>query len=480
VTAVIETGQDTNNRLILLRKYESKITPNRRLDRSLVSFQANKKNSFFKWYKYKEGFSADLVRYIISESGKEQGVLLDPFAGIGTSLFVGRSQGWEAIGIELLPIAIAAIEARLSAERVNPNAFRQQVDKAAKIEWEEKYDPDYRTRHVPITEGAFPQTTERALAGYRAYCDQYIHDPHIKKLFELAGLAILEEVSYTRKDGQYLRWDSRAQKKRLKSSFNKGLILDFNHAIRAKLGEISFDLCSPEGREPTLFRATQPKFGGPGILDLHLGSSLNVLPNMNDKSVDLVITSPPYCNRYDYTRTYALELVYLGYDNERIKQLRQLMLSSTVENKAKTEYLRTLYIKRSRVGIFEQVRRVFDCQSALQEVFTLLESKARAGKLNNSNIPRMVQNYFFEMCFIIFELSRVLRPGGLIAMVNDNVRYAGEEIPVDLILSDFANSFGLNIERIWTLSRGKGNSSQQMGRHGRDELRKCVYLWRRT
>ena len=62
-------------------------------------------------------------------------------------------------------------------------------------------------------------------------------------------------------------------------------------------------------------------------------------------------------------------------------------------------------------------------------------------------------------------------------MVNDNVRYAGEEVPVDLILSDMAESFGLNVKHIWTLERGKGNSSQQMGNHGRSELRKCVYVW---
>jgi Tfp pilus assembly protein PilZ len=88
-----------------------------------------------------------------------------------------------------------------------------------------------------------------------------------------------------------------------------------------------------------------------------------------------------------------------------------------------------------------------------------------------------VRNYFYEMCFVIYELGRVLRPGGIVAMVNDNVRYAGEEVPVDLILSDIAETFSLTTRVIWTLGRGKGNSSQQMGTHGREELRKCVYVW---
>ena len=83
------------------------------------------------------------------------------------------------------------------------------------------------------------------------------------------------------------------------------------------------------------------------------------------------------------------------------------------------------------------------------------------------------------MSFVVFELGRVLSDGGKVYMVNDNVRYGGETIPVDLILSDIAESAGFETEVIWTLARGKGNSSQQMGKHGRTEIRKSTYVWRR-
>ncbi len=81
---------------------------------------------------------------------------------------------------------------------------------------------------------------------------------------------------------------------------------------------------------------------------------------------------------------------------------------------------------------------------------------------------------------ITAEVSRILTPGGHVIMVNDNVRYAGEEVPVDLILSNMAEAFGLVTDKIWTLARGKGNSIQQMGVHGRSELRKCVYVWQKS
>ena len=92
----------------------------------------------------------------------------------------------------------------------------------------------------------------------------------------------------------------------------------------------------------------------------------------------------------------------------------------------------------------------------------------------------MVRNYFFEIALIIFECSRVLKSGAPLIMVNDNVRYEGANIPVDLILSSIAQDAGFEVEKIWVLPNGKGNSSQQMGIHGREETRKCVYVWRRV
>jgi hypothetical protein len=102
-----------------------------------------------------------------------------------------------------------------------------------------------------------------------------------------------------------------------------------------------------------------------------------------------------------------------------------------------------------------------------------------AGALNNKNIVRMIEGYFLESAFWIYEVSRVMKENGVFIVVNDNVKFAGVEIPVDLITSYFAEYFGLKTEKIWVLPTGKGNSSQQMGDHGRQELRKCVLVYRK-
>ena len=55
---------------------------------------------------------------------------------------------------------------------------------------------------------------------------------------------------------------------------------------------------------------------------------------LDDKSADIVITSPPYLNRYDYSRIYTLELALLFIkDFEELKGVRHSLLRSHIEVK---------------------------------------------------------------------------------------------------------------------------------------------------
>lgn len=463
----------------LHERFQRRIAHNAALDRTLVSFQRNKGLPFFGWFKYREGFSEPLVTYLLKHLHPQPGVLLDPFAGGGAALFAANALSWRTKGIEVLPVGIHAMQARMVADRVDVDAFESAIARLAEVDFAAHFTEDYAFKHIAITRGAFPPAEERQLVGYLAYCHQYIQDADLRALLLFAVFCILEDISYTRKDGQYLRWDARSGRSQGKKPFNKGRILPFREAVFDKLRQMADDL----GARPVqqhLFQDTTIDCPAPTAPELYEDSCLHLLPTMEPNSVDFVLTSPPYANRYDYTRTYALELIYLGCNDERVKQLRQTMLSCTVENRDKRAHLWQYYTALGRAEDFHIIDRAFQRQAALQEVLGILDAYRAEGRLNNDNIARLVRNYFYEMCFVVHELARLLRPGGDIVMVNDNVRYAGEEVPVDLILSDFAETFGLKTRHIWTLGRGKGNSSQQMGNHGRTELRKCVYVWEKV
>ena len=436
------------------------------LSRKIVSFQGNKDKPAYSWYKYKEAFSASLVEYFLgSYDGQISGKVLDPFAGIGTTLFAASSQGIPADGIELLPIGQEIIRARLLSEReLTSNDFATLERWIISLPWKECSESiPFST--LRITENAYPPETVVAIERYRGALQQ--ENEKIQAILKLALLCILENISYTRKDGQYLRWDARSGKQRPGTkAFNKGEILGFDAAITAKLKEILSDVRNAEG-PATLF----PVKHITKDIRLFEGSCLEVLPTLEIAAYRAVMTSPPYCNRYDYTRTYALELAMLELTQAEVSNLRQEMLSCTVENREKD----LLKICPQWEPFIEAANQ----QKLLRTINTYLRHEKTSGTLNNSGIPRMVRGYFSEMACVIGECARVLKPNARLFMVNDNVRYAGVSISVDIILSDIARSLGFEVEKILVMPGKKGNSSQQMGAYGRVPLRKCVYVWRK-
>lgn len=435
------------------------------LSRQVVSFQANKQLPIYRWYKYKEGFSAGLVGYLFNKYPFKKGTILDPFAGTGTALFAASEEGYDAYGIELLPIGQTIIKTRNLIEHKIKQGELSRLDEWCDKQIWNKTTKETGFTELRITSGAYPKDTENKIRRYLSAINK--ESSPIKDVVFFALLCILESVSYTRKDGQYLRWDYRSGRTNGKKLFDKGIIQDFDSAISLKLKEILRDLRG-EQKQIELFK--RPK-RTQGHVFLYESSCLEQLPKLQKNNFAAIITSPPYCNRYDYTRTYALELAMLGVNEESLRLLRQNMLSCTVENKEKD----LLTINSGWKNILSVVNE----QQLLQEILNYLQYLKSNGRLNNNGIVRMVKGYFYEMACVIYECHRVLKKDGFVFMINDNVKYAGIGVPVDFILSNIAASLGFEVKNILVLPQNKGNSSQQMGRHGREALRKCVYVWQK-
>lgn len=452
-------GGSVQERQALHERFSNRLVVNPNLSRKHVSYQGNRAIPGFRWMKYKEGFSRALVDQFMDEY--QATAVLDPFAGIGTTVLVAAAKGRMATGIEIMPVGVLAANGIAEAANgISKDALEGAGARLiSKVVTGAPAPPEFAFPHVAITEAAFPEATETAITKARQFIDS-VSNEGIRTLLNLACMTILEQVSYTRKDGQYLRWDYRSGRN-LKARVHKGRISSFQEALGSRLFEMvqDVDILKDE------YGHGYPKF--------MTGSSLELMHGLPDAEFDMTVTSPPYANRYDYTRTYALELAWLGYDQEGFADLRQRMLSATVENRTKAEWLRRVYSDDDR--LLQQAFDMYENQGALHEVLAIL--KEHMDQLANRHVVRLLEGYFLEMAIIVAELGRVTRRGGTVIMVNDNVRYHGEEVPVDLILSDFAEESGFACETVWVLPTGKGNSSQQMGRFGKRDLRKCVYKW---
>ena len=195
----------------LTQSLHSRFAPVMRVDdsltRGLVSFQDSKHAPGFRWYRFKEAFSTALVNRLLDEYGITQGALLDPFAGSGTALFAAAARGMDAEGIELLPVGQQVIETRYLMDKQRAHAV------AALTRWRNEMPWRSCNKRLPlgeirITAGAYPPDTKRAIERYMYALTE--EDADTASMLRFALFCVLESVSYTRKDGQYLRWDRRA------------------------------------------------------------------------------------------------------------------------------------------------------------------------------------------------------------------------------------------------------------------------------
>lgn len=451
-----------------------------KFNRQSVSYQLSKKDCIHGWLKYKEGFSAVLVKQLLEDFNVEKGdLVIDPFMGSGTTALVSTLAGINSIGYDILPMSKISISAK-------SNIYKYSVDELTNILHSfkaEEVPSDYNRRSpaLSITEGAYPPETDRQLAYYTEWFDNSDFSDEAKTLIKLCCLNTLERISYCAKDGQYLRWDIRSPKmveantnrvakgkRPIVVELNKGELPDFKTAMLEELNKVITDI-----------EEIQAKNGASGMAKSTFieGSSLFEMTNLENNILTACISSPPYCNRYDYTRTYALELAYLGVDKDRFNQLRQDLLSCTVENRPKIEAIRAHYERINRADDFKRILHIARDNSVLQEINDALLQRSKWGEINNKGVLKMVDGYFTELTFLFAELYRCCKKGAKIAFVNDNVRYAGEVIPVDFLTTLLAEQIGFKPIKVYSLRQQKGNSSQQMKKYGRIALRKSITIW---
>ena len=176
-----------------------------RFDRKLVSFQGNKNKTIHSWFKYKEGFSSSLVEQLISDFNiKNEDVILDPFSGSGTTSLTAQKLGISSIAIDVLEMAKETFDVKTQILEYDLEELKRMflnIDTLEIRQINESFD------YLTITEGAFSKSRENDLLFLRNWISSSKFSDRSKKLAEFVLLTILEEVSYTRKDGQYLRWD---------------------------------------------------------------------------------------------------------------------------------------------------------------------------------------------------------------------------------------------------------------------------------
>lgn len=171
---------------------------------------------------------------------------------------------------------------------------------------------------------------------------------------------------------------------------------------------------------------------------VHLADARDIAGIIPPNSIDAVITSPPYPNEKDYTRTTRLESVVLGF----------------VTNKAELKDLRKSLIRSNTRGVYkgDDDDRWVAQHPEIQRIAEDIERRRiELGK--DSGFERMYARvtklYFGGMARHFADLRAVLRPGAQLAyVVGDQASYLRIMIHTGQLLADIAQALGYEVVRI--------------------------------
>jgi DNA methylase len=168
---------------------------------------------------------------------------------------------------------------------------------------------------------------------------------------------------------------------------------------------------------------------------VHLADARELTKILKPASVQTVITSPPYPNEKDYTRTTRLESVLLGF----------------VQNKADLRLLKQNLLRSNTRNVYkhDDDERWIANYSSIQQLATTIEAKRIELKKSSGFerlYARVTKLYFGGMAKHLSDLRSILCPGAQLAyVVGDQASYFQIPIRTGQLLAEIAQSLGYEL-----------------------------------
>jgi DNA modification methylase len=169
--------------------------------------------------------------------------------------------------------------------------------------------------------------------------------------------------------------------------------------------------------------------------DVHRADARQLKDLLEPQSIDAVITSPPYPNEKDYTRTTRLELVLLGFVNSKaeLQALKKNLIRSNTRSVYKEDD------DDQWIAGNERIREIAD---------KIEKRRLELGKTSGFErlYARVTKLYFGGMFRHLRDMRAVLKPGAHLAyVVGDQASYLRVMIRTGEIIGDIARSLGYEV-----------------------------------
>ena len=383
-------------------------------------FGKNKDVLVHRWYPFVEGYSKEFIEDILQELPFTPQCALEPFCGSGTTPVELQNHSIKCYSFEVSPFMhlLAKVKLERTYDEATLIRFRNKVaDSLARPMTDIRKKElvpfgDTLVRKDGMKKWNFHDSSLDGILDIRYAIRTEVDDDRYSKLLTIALSSIILQASNLFRNGKCL-------------SYKKGWetrIISRDEIHRLFLNQLDTviyeDVKTLSSQRARVCNADLCCFG-----DVRKS-----IENVEDDSLDLIITSPPYLNSRDYTDIYMLELKVLQLVNshEDLQKLRKSTLRSHVQ------------VKYGDMRPIDNLR-LCECLSDMRK---------SDQKSWNSDIPNMICGYFEDMQQLFTAFSKKMRKGGVIYFNVANSAYFGVEVPVDLIISDIAENCGLKVREI--------------------------------
>ncbi|QIR36295.1 site-specific DNA-methyltransferase [Tolypothrix sp. PCC 7910] len=375
------------------------------------TFTDNMKLPIHRWFRYSAGFSADWVETVITELAPQN--ILDPFVGSGTVCIAADKLGINSYGIEAHPFVYKLAKGKISW-LVDIDEFLAAVTAikglAANLQLQ-------LPEKIPVLLSKC-YTNEILIDLFKIRQAYFEIAPslseEIQSLIFLAISAILRSSSYV----------GTAQWQYILPNKRKAKVYDPFEAL-----EIQVDLMQEDMyRMQSITQLSQTKL---------IQDDARSLKSIPDNLIDLIITSPPYVNNYDYADATRLEMTFWGEVNswgDLHETVRKFLIHSSSQHVSKERLTLENLIAESIINpIRDELIPI--CQ-ALEEI--------RGTKSGNKAYHTMIAAYFIDMGFVLQSLQRVATSDCKVCfVVGDSAPY-GVYVPVEKFLGKLAIAAGFD------------------------------------
>lgn len=251
---------------------------------------------------YPAKFIPQIPNRIIKEFSNERHTILDPFSGSGTTLLEAKMLGRNSVGFDINPIGV--LTSRVKTHSYTKEELRKLDDWLESIlsrNNETKYKGLWKPE-IPRIEHWFQKDAINALS---VIVDEIrkIENIDIRRFFNLCLSGIIVSVSNQESETRFA---------------SKPKEITFDKVFK------NFERKALQTKRKILETLDKDKFSR-SKCEVHLSDSRNICKVLDDSSIDLVITSPPYINSFDYYLYHKFRIFWLSYpENDEVIEVSEV------------------------------------------------------------------------------------------------------------------------------------------------------------